>query len=360
MGMDMDTVKKMKHRTLIIAEAGVNHNGSLDIAKQLIDVAANAEADIVKFQSFKSEDLVSKNASKADYQVKNTGNDDGQLEMLRALELTKENCVELKKYCEGRGILFLTTPFSESAAEQINSLVPFWKVPSGEITNLPFLDYLAGTGKPVVLSTGMSTIGEVETAIHTIRKSWGDKPPKEIDVGGFKLAPLSLLHCVSSYPAVPESSNLAAMSTMQQAFNIPVGYSDHTLGIGISIAAVALGAEIIEKHFTLDTKMEGPDHLASLDPVDLKTMVGQIRNVELSIGSGIKVPHETEINTKEVARKSIHLKYDLKKDYIIKENDLVIKRPGNGIQPNCISQLVGRKLKKDLERDTMITWENII
>jgi len=332
-------------KVFIIAEAGVNHNGSLDLAYQLIDVAKDAGADAVKFQTFKADNVVSKLADKAEYQKKTTGSNKSQLEMIKKLELSFEDFVKLKKYCDKKGIMFLSTPFDYESVDFLEKLVPLYKVGSGEITNLPFLGYIGKKRKPIILSTGMANLGEVEEAINTIRK---------VNLN----ADISLLHCTTNYPTSYEEVNLKAMQTLVAVFKLPVGYSDHTLGMEVPIAAVAMGAKIIEKHFTLDKNLPGPDHKASLEPVELKKMVKAIRNIEVALGDGIKKPNKSEIEIMKVARRSLIALRDIRVGEIIKESDIAIKRPGTGIQPKFKDIVIGMKLINDIKQDEPFRWEN--
>jgi len=347
------------NKTIIIAEAGVNHNGDIELAKELIDMAVDAKADVVKFQSFKADELCSKSAPKVQYQTKNTDSESSQYQMLKDLELSYEDCVNLKKYADEHGIVFLSTPFSESVADEICDMIPFWKIASGEIINLPFLKHLAKFKKPMVLSTGMSELNEIENAVEAIRDEWRDSEPESIKICNKPLAPLTILQCVSSYPAKPESSNLKAMNSMKKQFNTEVGYSDHTLGMEVSIAAVALGASIIEKHITLDKNMKGPDHKASMEPEDFKTMAEAIRNVEKALGDGIKKPHNSELSAKVGVRKSIHIAHYLKKGSKIELENIVMKRPGNGIEPFRLNQILGKRVKNDVDKDYQLKWEDV-
>ena len=311
------------NKVFIIAEAGVNHNGSIELAKKLIDVAVNAGVDAVKFQTFKAENLVSKNAQKADYQKKNMNDtDDSQLNMLKKLELDVNTHKELISYCNSKNIMFLSTPFDHDSIELLNGLgLEIFKVPSGEITNLPYLRHIGKLNKQVILSTGMADIGEIEDALDVL-----------IDAGTQK-ENITILHANTMYPTPMEDVNLKAMITIGNTFDCKYGYSDHTLGIEVDIAAVAMGASCIEKHFTLDKTMEGPDHKASLEPQELKAMVEAIRNIELALGSSIKKPSKSETPNIQVARKSIVANCDIKKGETFTENNLTIKRPGNGINP---------------------------
>lgn len=337
-------------RTFIIAEAGVNHNGDLNIAKKLIDAAVNAGADAVKFQTFKTEELVTKTAPKAAYQTKNIGGERSQFEMLKQLELSHDCFAKLFDYCAKREIMFMSTPFDNSSVDFLDNLgMEYFKIPSGEITNKQLIQKIAGKKKSIILSTGMSYLGEVEKGIAWINEVWD----------GFNVKPgLTLLHCVSNYPSDMEESNLSVMETMRTAFGLPVGFSDHTLGIEIAIAAVALKASVIEKHFTLDKSMEGPDHRASIEPDELVTMVGAIRNVEKSFGDGFKKPGEQEKETKKVIRKSIVAARDIKTGEIIDENSLAIKRPGTGIPPEFIDKIISRKALTNISKDAMLNWSN--
>ena len=306
-------------RTFIIAEAGVNHNGNMDTAIKLIDMAKKAGADAIKFQTFKSERLVTRSTPKAKYQKANTGSGESQLEMLKRLELTSDNFKRLFSYCRKKNIIFMSTPFDEKSADMLDRLgMGIFKIPSGEITNKPLIQHIAGKNKPVILSTGMSYLSEVEKAVRWIYEIWNKS--------GFNQQ-LTLLHCVSNYPAHAADVNLYAMNTLKAAFGLSVGYSDHTLGIEIPIAAVAIGAKVIEKHFTLDKNMKGPDHKASLEPDELKAMVKAIRNVEKAMGDGIKRPTEKEDETRIIARRSLVAKRDIKKGDVINSGDIIIKRP---------------------------------
>jgi len=332
-------------RVFIIAEAGVNHNGSLDLAYQLIDIAKDAGADAVKFQTFKTENNISKLADKAEYQKKTTGSNKSQLEMIKKLEISFDDFVKLKKYCDKKGIMFLSTPFDHQSIDFLYDLVDIYKIPSGEIINYPYLKHIAAKNKPLIMSTGMANLGEVEEAINTIR-SVNSK------------AKISLLHCTTNYPTPYEEVNLKAMQTLAAAFKLPVGYSDHTLGIEVPIAAVVIGAKIIEKHFTLDKNLPGPDHKASLEPNELKEMVKVIRNIEVALGDGIKKPNRSEIEIMKVARRSLIASRDIKVGEIIKESDIAIKRPGTGILPKFKEIIIGMKLLNDIRQDEPFRWEN--
>lgn len=322
----------------IIAEAGVNHNGSVALAKQMVDAAKEAGADYIKFQTFIPKKLVSKFAEKADYQKETTGSGESQLEMLEKLALTQKDFTELNRYCREKQIGFLSTPFDLDSIEFLDTFdMDFWKLPSGEITNLPYLEKIGQTRKPVVLSTGMSSLQEVKDAAAVLRKAGA----KEI----------MLLHCNTQYPTPVEDVNLRAMQTLEKELNLPVGYSDHTQGIEIPVAAVAMNACIIEKHFTLDRSMEGPDHKASLEPDELKTMVQAVRNVEQALGNGKKEPSPSELGNISVVRKSIVAKCGIKKGDIFTEDNLTVKRPGNGISPMRWHEMIGKQAERDFAED---------
>lgn len=340
----MNGIDIFEKRCFIIAEAGVNHNGSLELAKKLIDAAVEAGADAIKFQTFKAESLVTSKVEKASYQRENTGKkEETQLEMLKGLELRFEDFGILKKYCDKQGIVFLSTPFDFESVDILEPLVPAYKIASGEITNIPLLKYVASKRKPMIISTGMSTLGEIEEALEAI---------SEIDPN----IPKILLHCTTNYPTPYEDVNLKAMLTLQEVFKLPVGYSDHTLGIEVPIAAVALGAKIIEKHFTLDKTLPGPDHKASLEPHEFKAMVNSIRNIEKALGDGRKQPTTTEKEIMSLVRKSLVASRSIKKGEVIKECDIEIKRPGTGISPKFKDIIVGMKVTRDIEKDTPFDW----
>lgn len=334
----------MKRKVIIIAEAGVNHNGSIELAKKLIDVAADAGADFVKFQTFKVDKLVSKAAKKAAYQSVNLQDGDGsQYTMLKKLELSASNHRELLAYTNQKGIQFLSTGFDEDSIDYLDQLgLPLFKIPSGEITNKPYLQHIARKGKPVIMSTGMADLNEVKDALHVLTNE------------GLNLNQITVLHCTTEYPAPINEVNLMAMNTIAETFKIKIGYSDHTEGIEISLAAVAMGATVIEKHFTLDKNMEGPDHKASLEPNELKKMVNGIRNIELAMGNGIKTPSLSEIKNKVAARKSIVAAKYISKDEIFSSENLTVKRPGNGISPMLWERVIGSKAKKDYQPDELI------
>lgn len=334
------------HKVFIIAEAGVNHNGSLDLALQLVYAAKASGADGVKFQTFRADLLATGSAHKAAYQERTVPESESQLEMLRRLQLDKESHCRLLEYCRQVEIEFLSSPFDEESADLLESLgVRILKVPSGEITNIPFLEHLARKKRPLILSTGMSTLGEVEDAVHAILET--------------EPVPLTLLQCVTEYPAPFEAVNLRAMLTLKQAFCVPVGYSDHTPGIEIAVAAVAVGAQVIEKHFTLDRKLPGPDHAASLEPKELKAMVEAIRHVEAALGDGVKAPAACELANMSVARKSIVAARSLPKGHVLSAEDLTAKRPGTGLAPKLIKSMIGRTLRTALDRDELIEWSQL-
>ena len=331
-------------RTLIIAEAGVNHNGDIAKAKALIDKGAEAGVDYVKFQTFKAEKLVTKQAKRASYQDKNTQDNDSQYEMLKKLELSQALHQELMDYCNQKGVKFLSTGFdSESLVFLAQLGITIAKVPSGEITNLPYLRQVASLFPEVILSTGMATIGEIKDAVKVL-----------IDNGVSKNK-ITILHCNTEYPTPMEDVNLKAMLHIQRELGIPVGYSDHTLGIEVPIAAVALGATVIEKHFTLDKTLPGPDHKASLEPNELKAMVSAIRNIEKAIdGSGLKEVSKSEEKNKPIARKSIVASTDIKKGDIFTPENLTVKRPGTGISPMQWDEVIGKEAKRDFQEDELI------
>lgn len=326
----------------IIAEAGVNHNGDVEIARQLIDVAKYAGTDAVKFQTFRAEDLATPTAPKAEYQLLATGSDESQLEMLRRLELSPEAHRTLMNYCQEQGILFLSTPFGEDSADFLADLgIVAFKIPSGEITNLPFLSHVARKGKPMILSTGMSSLAEVETAVRTIEETANRE--------------LVLLHCVSNYPANPADVNLRAMHTMAAAFGLPVGYSDHTMGDEVALAAVALGACVIEKHFTIDHSLPGPDQQASLEPAELGALVRGIRIVEASLGDGRKVPIAREVELAKAMRKSLVAARDIPVGAVLTEDMIAIKRPGTGLPPTMFSKVLGQIAKENIPEGALLS-----
>lgn len=336
-------------RVIIIAEAGVNHNGDIEIAKKLIVEAKNAGADYVKFQTFKTELNINKNASKAKYQINNTGDSESQYEMVKKFELSFIDFEELNNYCEQIGIKFLSTGFDYPSIDFLYNLKPpFFKIPSGEIINKSYLEYIAKKGIPIIISTGMANLEEVNEALKILIN------------GGITKNNIIVLHCNTEYPTPMEDVNLRAMNHIEKELGVKVGYSDHTLGIEVPIAAVAMGATVIEKHFTLDRTLPGPDHAASLEPKELKAMVQAIRNIEKAInGSGIKEPSESEKKNILIARKSLHVNKDLIKGHIIRENDLIALRPGYGISPMEINQVIGKPLICTINANEKLTWEHL-
>jgi len=327
----------------IIAEAGVNHNGSLELAKKLIDVAADAGADAVKFQTFKADKLVSRTAQKAQYQKQTTDASESQYEMIKKLELDEAAHHELMAYCKTKNILFLSTPFDHESIKLLNDLgMKIFKIPSGEITNLPYLRHIGSLCKEVILSTGMADLGEIEDTLDILVSSG---TPKE---------QITVLHATTEYPCPIEDVNLRAMQTIASAFGIKVGYSDHTNGIEVPIAAVAMGASVIEKHFTLDCAMEGPDHKASLEPHELNAMVSAIRNIEKALGSGIKKPSPSEAKNISIARKSIVASGGISKGELLTAENITVKRPGNGISPMRWDEIIGTVALKDYQEDELI------
>ncbi|NCJ07070.1 N-acetylneuraminate synthase [Synechococcales cyanobacterium C] len=330
-------------RTLVIAEAGVNHNGDMAIAKALIDVAADAGVDLVKFQTFKADRLVTTQAKKAEYQNRMTAADESQHAMIRRLELTREMHDVLIAYCQERGIGFFSTGFDPESVDLLVELgLDRFKIPSGEITNLPYLRHVGRYGKLIILSTGMATLGEIEAALEILEQA------------GTARDQITVLHCNTEYPTPIKDVNLRAMVTIREALGVTVGYSDHTLGIEVSIAAVALGATVIEKHFTLDRNLPGPDHRASLEPEELKAMVRAIRNIEEALGDGRKRPSQSEVKNKPVARKSIVAACAIKAGEALTPSNIVIKRPGTGISPMRWDEIVGRKVTRGFETDELI------
>lgn len=328
-------------RTFIIAEAGVNHNGNIEIAKRLVDEAAKANVDAIKFQTFRAENLVCKNAEKAQYQLETTQRDESQYEMLKKLELTLDMHRELISYCNEKQILFLSTSFDIESLKLLEQFqLPIIKIPSGEITNLPYLREAAIMDKDIILSSGMSHMHEIKEALAVLQEGSNKK--------------ISVLHCNTQYPTPMEDVNLNVLKKMKEELGVCIGYSDHTEGIEVPIAAVAMGAEIIEKHFTLDKKMEGPDHKASLEPAELIAMVKSIRNIEKALGSNIKQPTDSERDNIAIVRKSIVAKLQIKKGEAFSEYNMTTKRPGTGISPMKWDNMIGRKAEKDYEMDEMI------
>jgi N,N'-diacetyllegionaminate synthase len=325
----------------VIAETGVNHNGDLKMARALIDVAVEAGADAVKFQTFRADRLATPDAPKAEYQLQTTGDAESQFEMLRRLELSADAHRELQSYCNERGIIFLSTPFDEEAVDLLDELgVPAFKISSGDLTNSPLLEHVASKGKPVILSTGMSELSELIEAVSVLNSVGCENPV--------------LLHCVSNYPADPAEVNLRAMQTMRSAFDVPVGFSDHTEGIDVALAAVAMGACVIEKHFTLDRALPGPDHRASLEPAELRELVRSIRRVETALGSGRKVPTASEIETAKVARRSLVAAHDIPAGATLERDMVVMRRPGTGMSPAMLDTLLDRQVTRDIAVGTLL------
>jgi N,N'-diacetyllegionaminate synthase len=341
LGILPENLRKMK--TIIIAEAGVNHNGSLSIAKDMIVAASEAGADFVKFQTFLTGSLVSRKAKQADYQKKNLGKESSQFKMLKKLELNKDAHIELVKFCKKNKIAFLSTAFDLESINLLADLnMQIWKIPSGEITNLPYLRKVGSFNRPIILSTGMTNLGEIEAAINVLEES-----------GTFR-DKITVLHCTTEYPAPFDEVNLKAMVTIGCAFNVKVGYSDHTDGIVIPLAAVALGASVIEKHFTLDRNMDGPDHKASIMPGELKEMIDGIRKIEIALGNGIKAPSQSEIHNIVAARKSIVAAKTIHSGELFTPENITIKRPGNGISPMLWDQIIGLKSRRVYKPDELI------
>ena len=335
-----------KSPVFIIAEAGVNHNGDIGLAKRLIDAAKNAGADAVKFQTFIAKKSITHKAKKAEYQTQTTDNAESQLEMVQKLELNRADHHELMMYCKEKNILFLSTPFDLDSVTLLESLaIPFYKIPSGEIDNFPLLEAIASKQKPIFLSTGMCTLSDVEEALEVIYKTGNHK--------------VTLLHCVTEYPAPFSDINLNAITTLRLAFQVPVGYSDHTDGIAISLAAVSLGATVIEKHLTLDKTMEGPDHLSSAEPEEFAEMVQSIRQIETALGDGLKKPAPCEIKNLAIVRKSIVAAKTLKIGDVLTLDNMEFKRPGTGISAKFTSHFLGKRLVKDLEEDDFMTWSHV-
>ncbi len=333
----------MGRKVFIIAEAGVNHNGDVALAERLIDAAALAGADFVKFQTFSADRLVTQQAKKADYQQETTGSAESQHEMLRRLELGRDAHFRLADYCSSKGIGFLSTAFDEQNLDFLVSLgIPLIKVPSGELTNLPFLRHVSHFGKPVILSTGMATMGEIGDALAVL------------EAGGVARSQITVLQCTTEYPAAMADVNLRAMQTIGDTFGVAVGYSDHTLGIEVPIAAIAMGATVVEKHFTLDKTLPGPDHRASLEPQELAAMVSAIRNVELSLGDGFKAPRPVEERNKLVARKSLVAAVEIRCGQLFTPENLCVKRPGTGISPMLWDSYIGKVAARDYVADELI------
>ena len=327
-------------KVLIIAEAGVNHNGDINLARQLVDKAKEAGADIIKFQTFKLDSIVSKFAEMADYQKDNIGIVESQKEMLKKITLPYEAFLELYKYCNKKDIQFLSTPFDIESIHFLNDMVPFWKIPSGEVTNYPYLVEIAKTGKPVVMSTGMCELHEIDEAIKVLKTNG--------------TTDITLLHCNTQYPTPYKDVNLRAMETLRNRYKVKVGYSDHTKGIEVPIAAVAFGAEVIEKHFTLDKNLPGPDHKASLEPKELAAMVSSIRNIEEALGSPNKTVSDSERENIAIARKSIVAAKNIKKGEVLTVDNLTTKRPGTGISPMRWNEVLGSKAIRNFVEDEVI------
>lgn len=338
----------MRNKVFIIAEAGINHNGSVEIAKRLVDAAVRAGADAVKFQTFKAESLISKNAPKAEYQKKNTNKAETQFEMIKRLELDKNAHRELIKYCKQKGITFLSSPFDLPSIDLLNGLgLRIFKIPSGEITNFPYLRKIGALNKKVIISTGMANLAEIKEALDILISA------------GTKKQDIVVLHCNTAYPAAIGDVNLKAILTIKEAFKVKVGYSDHTLGIEIPIAAVALGAQVLEKHFSLSKNMTGPDHKASLEPHELKALVKAIRNIEKALGDGIKEPTKNEEEIKRVVRKSIVVKNDISKGTRLTKDMLDIKRPGIGIEPRFLNRVIGKTSRRAIKKDSLIKFRDL-
>lgn len=337
--------------TFIIAEAGVNHNGSLDIAKKLVDEATDCGADAVKFQTFHSEHLLIKTLKKVPYQIRNMGTTESQFDMLKKLELPPQDFKTLLHYCRSKNILFLSTPYDEESVTLLDEMgITMFKIPSGEIVNFPLIEHIADKGKAIILSTGMSTLNEVRKAVDVIQKQWNS----------LKIKPkLTLLHCVSNYPSSFEGANLRAMETLKKEFGHPIGLSDHSPGIECAIAAVAMGAEVIEKHFTLDKSMQGPDHKASLDVRELKEMVRCIRNIEIALGDGDKRPMPEEAPARQMMRRSLVAARNIRANEIIQRGDIAIKRPGNGLSPEHLSFFVQKVATRDILKDTFFVKTDV-
>ena len=333
----------MHNKAFIIAEAGINHNGSLDIAEKMVDVATEAGVDAVKFQSFCTENMVTSSALKAEYQQKASNPEETQKQMLKRLELDRDAHKKLFSHCQEKGIIFLSSPFDLESVDLLNLLgLKIFKIASGEITNLPLLRKIGSLKKRVILSTGMADLEEIRVALDVLTEA------------GTKKKDITVLHCNTEYPTPMGDVNLAAMLTIKDAFKVEVGYSDHTMGIEVAIAAVALGAKVLEKHFTLDRSMPGPDHKTSLEPYELRKMVEAIRNIEKALGNGIKQPSPSELKNRRVARKSIVAACDIKKGEIFSENNITVKRPASGINPMKWDNIIGKSAKKNFVRDELI------
>ena len=335
-------------KVFIIAEAGVNHNGKMELAYKLVDAAKEAGVDAVKFQVFKSEKVISKSTKMADYQKENLKENISQLDMVKKLELSYEDFIKINEYCKEKGIMFMATPFDNDSLDFLVDIlkVNILKIGSGDLNNYPFLEKVALKNKEIILSTGMSNLSDIEGALDFISQ-YTDKEVK-------------VLHCTTNYPCPMDEVNLKAMNTIKDAFQVAVGYSDHTLGIEVPIAAVALGAEIIEKHFTLDKTMEGPDHVASLEPNELKEMTRTIRNIEKALGSGIKKPNKSEVKIQSIVKRKIVLAKDVETNQVLTENDLEYKRCENGIESKYYKSIIGKKVKRKIDADSPLMWEDIV
>jgi N,N'-diacetyllegionaminate synthase len=330
----------------IIAEAGVNHNGDLALARQLVLAAKDAGADAVKFQTFQAKHLVTADAPQADYQARNSGKTESQFDMLKRLELPLEAFAELSDYCQELGIMFMSTAFDEESANFLAELgMSIFKIPSGELTNIPLLQHIARFGKPMIVSTGMGTIEEIRQAVEAIQA-----------VGN---ADITVLHCVTDYPTPPEQVNLRAMHVIRSALGVPIGYSDHSMGIETSVIAVAAGAKVIEKHFTLDCNLPGPDHKASIEPKDLGGMVKGIRRVEVLLGSGKKQPNEAELAVAKIVRRSVVAAHDLKAGDTITSDMVLLRRPGTGIEPARLREVIGMKMACDVKAGVLLSWDDL-
>lgn len=333
-------------RCFVIAEAGVNHNGEAELAHRLVDAVADAKADAIKFQTFNADALVTGSARRARYQVDNTGSDSSQFEMIKALELPAETFLELREHALRRGLLFISTPFDEASADVLDGIgVPAFKVSSGDLNNHQLLEHIAAKGKPMIISTGMATLGEIDDALRCLAEAGA--------------AEVCALQCTSSYPAPPDQINLRVMETLRRAFGIPIGYSDHTIGIPVSVAAAALGAAVIEKHVTLDRNLPGPDHRASLEPAELTRLLMEIREVEDALGSPVKRPVPVEEDTRDVARRSLFAGRNIAAGSIIVKADLVALRPGTGISPDRRHAVLGQKARHNIPAGTALTYSDL-
>jgi N,N'-diacetyllegionaminate synthase len=342
-------------KCFFIAEAGVNHNGQESLAMELIDAAAKSGADAIKFQSFKADKLVTESAKKAEYQAKATG-DGSQLSMLKRLEMCEDMHQSLFAHCEAKGIEFMSTPFDDESADFLVELgIKRIKVPSGEINNHPFIAHLASKNLPLIVSTGMANMAEIHEAVAVIKQT-----RKQLGFTEPLAQKLTILHCTSNYPAACEDVNLRAMNSIAKETGMPVGYSDHTLGVAVSTGAVALGASVIEKHFTLDRNMDGPDHKASLEPDELTTLINHIRDIEKALGSDVKQPADSELPVRELVRKSATVLKTLPQGHVLSADDIVLMRPGHGIKPKEVPGIIGKALSRDIEPGTTLTFDDIV